>query len=471
MAKNIELPIEATNPIQRHLTYDSSDIYYPVMYKNENLSVINECDPKTDGLGLSQQTSFIKRSEGSSTTIDVMIGTIFRLKNTASIRPYHTYYYKNNSLFTTALGNKSEIILPNGSSTNYWIASRCAGTIGTEILDTTPIDCFFSVRYVDSGTLNAKEMIRASSCIYTNPDAYPLFPVVTISSGQLKQTSDGKGYYIGDTEPITPDEPEAAVDVITAENYGDFVNYGIDINGDNDFNNDWQIFMDDGSNVYLIAADYVDYTNVPNTNNELIQVTNYTFSLYNMANGNSNNTTIDSRVSKWVDSKTLYDENIISYMLNTSTWGNIFGNSNAEYVVGSPTVKMFINAYNAVNDRDIECTGMYYPEDDDPENTGYAYFKYEDDEVSDRSISDLNVGKNNVFISNSSKADDTWMASNGISRDQDPYSYILRINKTNSRISPLYIESSSNAAGFRPVICLKSSVNMTKDNNGIWNIQ
>ena len=56
----------------------------------------------------------------------------------------------------------------------------------------------------------------------------------------------------------TPEEPKTplAVDIIKPENYGDSVNYSA--------NNvsDWKVFLNDGSNVYLISSDYVPNSGV-----------------------------------------------------------------------------------------------------------------------------------------------------------------------------------------------------------------
>lgn len=51
----------------------------------------------------------------------------------------------------------------------------------------------------------------------------------------------------------TPEEPKTplAVDKIKPENYGDSVNYSA--NGVSD----WKVFLNDGSNIYLISSDYV----------------------------------------------------------------------------------------------------------------------------------------------------------------------------------------------------------------------
>ena len=181
MDDNITLPTEATAPTQPYSAYSSSNSKYPVIYGNENLAVINGGDAISNGLGLSQQTSFIQRSEGTSTSS--YIGSI---TTATSIRPYHTFYSKNNSSFTTALGNKSGIILPNGSSTNYWVASRCVYTSSS--------DCYFGVRYVDSGQL--RTIFLFYSYGNTGDGSRPLFPVVSLSSGHLKANTTGTGYTV-----------------------------------------------------------------------------------------------------------------------------------------------------------------------------------------------------------------------------------------------------------------------------------
>ncbi|MBR3152884.1 MAG: hypothetical protein IKF52_04710, partial [Clostridia bacterium] len=181
MDDNITLPTEATAPTQPYSAYSSSNSNYPVIYGNENLAVINGDDAISNGLGLSQQTSFIQRSEGTSAT-----SKIGAITTATSIRPYKTYYSKNNSSFTTALGNKSGIILPNGSSTNYWVASRC--------VDTYSSFCDFDVCRVSSGSLDASGMFNSYGSTYHNSRA--LFPVVSLSSGHLTANAAGTGYTV-----------------------------------------------------------------------------------------------------------------------------------------------------------------------------------------------------------------------------------------------------------------------------------
>ena len=123
-------------------TYDSSRSKYPVIYGEEKLSTVNP----SGTLGLSQQTRLIERNEGTSTSS--YIGAITSLNSLT--KPYKTYYDKDYNSFNTALGNKSNIILPKGRSTRYWVASRC-------VINSYTI-CSFYVRDVYGGSLNVGEM-------------------------------------------------------------------------------------------------------------------------------------------------------------------------------------------------------------------------------------------------------------------------------------------------------------------------
>ena len=69
-------------------------------------------------------------------------------------------------------------------------------------------------------------------------------------------------------------------ETVASTNYGDYVDYPIDLNGDGNTTNDWRIFYNDGEHVFIIAADYV-----PNTSNYLDNVgtgmsTHSSYSLY-----------------------------------------------------------------------------------------------------------------------------------------------------------------------------------------------
>ena len=132
---------------------------YPAIYAEEIDSVIEPIpEGKNKTLGLNKAAS------------DWIIGSV---ANAISIQPKQTYYYLNNSDFSSKLkGEYSSLLLLNGSSTQYWVASRCATLY--------PSGCNFSVRYVNSGGLAARNMLASDG----TPDniARSLFPVVSLSS-------------------------------------------------------------------------------------------------------------------------------------------------------------------------------------------------------------------------------------------------------------------------------------------------
>lgn len=140
--------------------YSASNSWYPNIYANEVNSKIGDGPRRTDGLKLSEQTSFIE-------------GDVQKTQGTG-LSPIRTYYYLSTSDFTTALGENSSII-PNGSSMGYWVASRCVGRGYS--------NCDFHVRNVSGGGLNLGTVFNSAD--YTNYGSEPVLPVVSLSSELL----------------------------------------------------------------------------------------------------------------------------------------------------------------------------------------------------------------------------------------------------------------------------------------------
>ena len=148
----------------------TSTKYYPMIYAEEKLSVING-NKKTTGLGMSEQTSFIEKTEGG-------VSNGF-LNASTSIQPYQTYWHKDNSYmqtaFRTAEGGENYYNLLINTSKNYWLASRC--------VDTYSSICYFFMRSVDSGNVNAYLMYYSNGS--TGNNSLALFPVVSLNSSLL----------------------------------------------------------------------------------------------------------------------------------------------------------------------------------------------------------------------------------------------------------------------------------------------
>ena len=147
--------------------------YYPIMYKNEANHVIDGTKTES-GLKQSEQTNLIAKTDESSTN------GYFKAKT--SIQPYQTYY-RTTDYATTAslLEGYSNILLPKGSSTTYWVASRCI------LLDSGR--CGFRVSYVSSGFFNANYVFDSGTGV--NSYSRAVFPIVSLSSQLLEKAADG----------------------------------------------------------------------------------------------------------------------------------------------------------------------------------------------------------------------------------------------------------------------------------------
>ena len=150
----------------------TSNKYYPVIYAEEKLSVING-NKKTTGLGMSEQTSFIEKNANNATD--------GRLNASTSIQPYQTYWYKDNSYmqnaFRTAEGGANYYNLLINTSKSYWLASRCVNTVSSY--------CNFAMGGVHSGRVSADDMYGSNSGTDNGNDSLALFPVVSLSSSLL----------------------------------------------------------------------------------------------------------------------------------------------------------------------------------------------------------------------------------------------------------------------------------------------
>ena len=138
---------------------------------------------------------------------------------------------------------------------------------------------------------------------------------------------------------------------ITPENYGDYVDYSVDLNGDGNTKNDWRIFFEDNENIYLISANYV-----PNSwlNESIIRkATNTNVSTYGatFAGMTLNDTTIDTAIiNKFMATSVEESDNknykIMSAFMNTSYWSQFVDTDIATSAIGAPTIEMLAKSWN-----------------------------------------------------------------------------------------------------------------------------
>lgn len=159
-------------PTQINGQYSLSNSVYPVIYGQEKLSTINS----SGTLGLSDQTRLIERSEGTKSD-----GSI--ASSTRMTRPYDTNYEMDYNDFTNALGSKANLILPNESSTSYWVASRCVATDSDS--------CYFRVRCILGGELRHGTSAKSSTLTVQTGGRDNLFPIVSLNSELLEPEGNG----------------------------------------------------------------------------------------------------------------------------------------------------------------------------------------------------------------------------------------------------------------------------------------
>ena len=152
----------------REFIYDKT--WYPSIYEQEKNSMI-------DGVTNNRQNA-LEFSEG----LDEVITDGIKKQSKISIWPYQTYYGTNNYETTSNLllnedYKYSEILMPNGNTTNYWIASRCIGYGDDGV--------HYDLRRMNNGFLRAFRLYTSSDV--SRKDEHEIFPVITINKDLLKK--------------------------------------------------------------------------------------------------------------------------------------------------------------------------------------------------------------------------------------------------------------------------------------------
>lgn len=229
----------------------------------------------------------------------------------------------------------------------------------------------------------------------------------------------------------------------------------------------WRIFYADDNNIYLIADDFVSSKNIPNSANNVINVNNTDYSVtfmkvqYDYENINS----IDKEfASKWLseyvksgNDKSESGIKSVAYLLDKNIW-KTFANNYAEYAIGAPTIEMFCASYKDTHpDKYIE----YIVEDD-----GYKIKWSDEEKYTIAHVAGLIEDEYNSIYTKTdhSKAYSTWIASPSTSTArlmESSYGGIVSAYK-------FYLEDNT---GIRPIVCLKSDVQLEKQDNGNYKIK
>ena len=275
--------------------------------------------------------------------------------------------------------------------------------------------------------------------------------------------------------PVNANTIASATDTEKANNYyGKSVNY-TSANGVTG----WKIFYADTNNIYLIADDYVDVAKLPrgtdtsgnpvgnapantNTNTSYLKAAPFDNIIDAYSTGAARITTdtiknLNSSFFARSDSSTNTNNNMkaVAYMLDTTAWSKFKdSNGKADYAIGGPTLEMLFKSYNQKH------PGKNY-EAQATSATGYQLRVnggiWENNIDSSSNYLDP---KDGFYVLPSSKgANAMWLASPAA---YDAYN--VMIVNCSGNVGSYGCNVSTN--GFRPLVCLKSSVQLQESGDG-----
>lgn len=196
---------------------------------------------------------------------------------------------------------------------------------------------------------------------------------------------------------------------VKPNNYGDWAEYGVDLNDNGIFTDDWKIFYNDGTYVYLIAADYLDNSKIP----ENAGMT--TFNKYNTYweedsdyadKEGMTDVTIQTAnqfmLAKYKNNEkyaevTDINSKATAVLLDTNIWKDFALGFPGSFAYGSPTVEMWVDSWNqkgygTLKDGVTEETSLM-----ETEGYGYRVGKLEGDLQEFLNISADSNGYNDVL--------------------------------------------------------------------------
>ena len=145
-------------------------------------------------------------------------------------------------------------------------------------------------------------------------------------------------------------------------------------------------------------------------------------------------------------------------MMDTDIWSTFVNDTYAEYAIGGPTLELYCASYRVTHpDKYIEC--------DNVTSNGYQV-RWSDKTSYSNSVSGLTKDEFNKIYndSNTSKASGYWLASPSANGSNSLMfaAYYGDIN---------YHHYFDTYCGFRPLVCLESSVDIVSNGNGTYKLQ
>lgn len=270
---------------------------------------------------------------------------------------------------------------------------------------------------------------------------------------------------------LTKTLPFTAADIASRSDVGGF--FGVKVTGHSCAANSsgigWKMYYADYSNIYLIADDYIPSTYAPRTQNgyEIDINTNYCLSFGNVINDYAGSNAItdprlkrlNSNYYKYLtdNNKTSTNTNIkaVAYLLDSSKWMPSFGSNKVEYAIGAQTLELLVKSYNQKYGTNfitrVTDTVGYTISSDGGSSYGEGF--------------SIPNGNGLYWLSDTSKATWDWVASPSNRSDATSLYYIQQGGYSH------VADNGYPTIGLRPVICLKSNIQLEKTGEGVYNIK
>ncbi len=336
--------------------------------------------------------------------------------------------------------------------------------------------------------------------------------VSTKRKAQLQESQILQNVYGGDLYDTYQGQAEkylSALDITAnpKQYYGAYVKYGVDLNGDEDYTNDWRLFYVGGAEdgqangrMYIIAADYVPMSNTTlqeamgdaNNGARMFPASSSSYvalSAYWGSSAPANQNVSEDTMKLFMhtgynisDASKKDNRNscATSTLLNTDNWdGFVNGDYYGQAAIGGPTLEMWCAAWNAVVDEsDENSLKKMYANGNETKGNGYYWGTSKDTTNSNSmymngtssSMKKLTKLGNDypVFFPHTTSS----VTANGVSGNC--YGYWLASPSANYTryVMNVYYGgsvryddcSSSFGFGLRPLVCLQSEVQLQKNN-------
>ena len=149
----------------------------------------------------------------------------------------------------------------------------------------------------------------------------------------------------------------------------------------------------------------------------------------------------------------------VAYMMDTNVWSEYYAGEDAEYAMGGPTLEMFCASYKDTHQSNyIECGNVnsngYQVRGGNGGSWGYSQVSLVIDDY------------NSIYIKSDTSKSFTMCLASPSAYDSD---YLMQA-KSSYNGSVEFVDYSSKNSGLRPIVCLKSGVQLEKQADGTFMI-